>query len=95
MAAYISLIVRRFFGLPRMAQRNITGSVCWGRPSASGRQSRVSGQSGWGACSTFVLVLPLIVEPAGDELTRPGDSVFSFSLGALQNNMHQKVLLWR
>lgn len=30
-----------------MAQRRITGRVCWGRPSVSGKQSRLSGQSRW------------------------------------------------
>ena len=32
-----------------MVQRRMTGSVCCGRPSVSGRHARVSGQSGWGS----------------------------------------------
>lgn len=31
----------------------MTGRVCCGRPSVSGRQSRVSGQSGCNLCSCF------------------------------------------
>jgi hypothetical protein len=64
--------VSLFRGLPKIAQRNITGKVCCGLPSVSGRQARVSGQFGWGlwslcCCGTYCgIVVAFVGESVGE-----------------------------
>ena len=83
--------MRRFFGLPRMAHRKITGSVCCGRPSVSGRRANVSGQLEW--YSWFEREGPSTTSAVGCSLQSDAaeESVSAVGRSSFRTALHKKV----